>query len=780
VFLERIMLQMGFSQLWVDMIMRCVRSVRFSVKVNGGLSDRFVPSRGLRQGDPLSPYLFLFCVEGFSALLRQAQAANEVTGVRFGANGPTVTHLLFADDSIVFLEASNGNLEALKGILTKYEECSGQKVNLQKSAIYFGKGCDETARNHLKEVVGIGCEALSERYLGLPTVVGRSRNGAFKYLTESSRGKVRGWKGQGMSKKGKEILVKSVLQAVPTYPMGCFQLTKGQCGQLSSVASRFWWGAADGQRKVHWIGWERMCKAKRSGGLGFRDYSDFNQALLAKQSWRLITRPNSLCARVLRARYYKEGDVLSASCPKRASFTWRSIMYGRDLLKSGIIWRIGDGSSVKIWQDNWIPRDSIQKPLGQKPDQVVVQVHELLSPGGGGWNEGKLRETFYDGDVDDILKIPVGRAGTEDYLAWNYTKNGIFSVKSAYHLKQRIKQQNTGKACSSNSCDEHQGWLALWGADVPGKVHVHCWRLAKNGLAVGEELRRRHIKEGVRCVACNREETILHRFWECAHSLRVWEVLREKTSFSLQAPAEVFRSHSAFQGWFLDWLGSLDGNELEVGMMALYYMWLARNEARDCPMIACPDSVATRVLALLEEWQASKDPLAPRTPSVVVRWRPPEEGWTKANADGAFSQAHGAGGGGVVLRDHRGVFLAGESLYLPRVSDPERAELLSCQRAVTLAKDMGVQKLILETDCLGAVTKLLSREMDRSGHGPLVEDIKVLLRGFADSSVKHVRRSGNETAHKLAKVGCVNKCFSSWVGLPPDFIVNSLDFDVRV
>jgi hypothetical protein len=140
-FLEMMMLRLGFSMRWVQMIMRCVRSARLSVKLNGGLSDFFTPSRGLRQGDPLSPYLFLFCVEGFSALLRQAQREKQVAGAGFGGTGPTITHLLFADDSIVFLEASESNLVALRDILQVYEECSGQRVNLQKSSIFFGKGC---------------------------------------------------------------------------------------------------------------------------------------------------------------------------------------------------------------------------------------------------------------------------------------------------------------------------------------------------------------------------------------------------------------------------------------------------------------------------------------------------------------------------------------------------------------------------------------------------------------------------------------------------------------
>jgi hypothetical protein len=122
--------------------------------------------------------------------------------------------------------------------------------------------------------------------------------------------------------------------------------------KLGTVSANFWWGDAKGKKKVHWISWKRMCQSKSNGGAGFRDFECFSQAFLAKQGWRLLTDKESLCAKVLKARYHKSTDFWQATCPKRASFTWRSIIHGRDLLKAGLIWRIGDGESVNVWEDN--------------------------------------------------------------------------------------------------------------------------------------------------------------------------------------------------------------------------------------------------------------------------------------------------------------------------------------------------------------------------------------------------------------------------------------------
>lgn len=128
--------------------------------------------------------------------------------------------------------------------------------------------------------------------------------------------------------------------------------------------------------------------------MGFRDPEAFNQALLAKQAWRLIQQPNSLCARVLKARYYSVDSIMSATAPASASFTFRSILWGRDLLREGLIWRIGNGTGVNIHHDNWIPRAGSMKPLGQVFVTGTTKVAHLLTPDGCSWDMERTADVF--------------------------------------------------------------------------------------------------------------------------------------------------------------------------------------------------------------------------------------------------------------------------------------------------------------------------------------------------------------------------------------------------
>lgn len=172
-----------------------------------------------------------------------------------------------------------------------------------------------------------------------------------------------------------------------------------------------------GERKVHWISWEKMCAPKRGGGLGFRDPKVFNQALLAKQAWWILQAPSSLVARVLKARYFSNHTILAATCPSNASYVYRSILHGRDLLREGLIWRVGDGSNINIHHDNWIPRSGSLKPLGQEFVHGITRVADLLTSSGECWDIHKVDAMFSVSDASDIKKIPVGGPSVEDYLA---------------------------------------------------------------------------------------------------------------------------------------------------------------------------------------------------------------------------------------------------------------------------------------------------------------------------------------------------------------------------
>jgi hypothetical protein len=202
-FLERIMEKMGFGAAWINLVMKCVRSVSYCVKVNRNLQEPFTPERGLRQGDPLSPYLFILCAEGLSALLRAAEEDGSLQGVQLCQGAPKINHLFFADDSLIVMKANASNATKLQQILALYESQSGQMINKDKSSAMFSKGTNRRAKQEVLGVLGIPRESFNERYLGLPVHLGASKSKEFEYLKERIWQRIQGWKERLLSKAGK-------------------------------------------------------------------------------------------------------------------------------------------------------------------------------------------------------------------------------------------------------------------------------------------------------------------------------------------------------------------------------------------------------------------------------------------------------------------------------------------------------------------------------------------------------------------------------------------------
>lgn len=266
-FLLDMLSKFGFPAKWIKWMKECLSSAYVSVLVNGSPTGEFVLEKGLRQGDPLSPFLFVLAVEGLNLVFKRAQEHGTIKGVSVAANGPTLTHLQFADDTIVFCNASLEEFLNVKRLLSFFEAVSGLKINFHKSVV-SGQGLSQGELAVFANCLGCKTQALPMKYLGLPLGANPRKKATWRDVIDRFQRYLATWKRRQVSFGGRILLIKSVLSNLPIYYLSLFKMPVCVLNELVKIQSRFLWGGADLKKRLHLVSWNKVTRSKERGGVG--------------------------------------------------------------------------------------------------------------------------------------------------------------------------------------------------------------------------------------------------------------------------------------------------------------------------------------------------------------------------------------------------------------------------------------------------------------------------------------------------------------------------------
>ncbi|XP_075675073.1 uncharacterized protein LOC142644319 [Castanea sativa] len=421
------------------------------------------------------------------------------------------------------VEATIAECVQIQSMLFMYEQASGQSINRGKTNIFFNSKTPRNLRNAISVFLGVPVSHSYEHYLGLPSLVGRGKKRAFSLIKERIWKKLKGSKEKLLNQAGREILIKVVIQAIPTYVMSCFKLPKGLIKEIEILVRKFWWGYRGEQRKIHWVCWEKMCRPKNEGGLGFRDLFIFNDSLLSKQVWRLQTCENSLFYKVFKAKFIPSCSIMDCASLNKGSYAWKSILQSRHVVDVGAVWRIGDGQSVQICKDKWFPSlpatRSISPPSLLPPTSTVS---DLIDSGSKSWKADLIRHEFLPHEANMILGIPLSDRSIPDKLVWLSSTNGSYTTCSAYKLVVGVTRSL--QPSSSSQTNNHVLWTGIWKLLVPHRVKLFPWLASLNALPTICNLLRRKVVSFPTCSRCKcASEDTIHTLWYCTSLLGIWK-----------------------------------------------------------------------------------------------------------------------------------------------------------------------------------------------------------------------------------------------------------------
>ncbi|XP_056698590.1 uncharacterized protein [Spinacia oleracea] len=722
-FLLKVLKGYGFSDRWVGLVSECITTVTYKALINGRTTKSFKPKCGLRQGDPLSPYLFLFCMDIFSRMLILGENIGLFRGIKISRRAPSINHLFFADDAMIFFRANENSCKNIMKTIEDFGRISGQQLNYKKTHVKFSPYMNNNLRMTLKTILSVGESGKLGVHLGAPIDLGKKKKEDFQFIIDKIQNKVLAWSSLHLSQSMKVILIQSILISVVSHVMRCMKVPASVTNKIDALVTRFFW-AGKGNKGMH---------------------------------WRLVQNPQLLVARVISSFDGRNNNVLGGDkgSGKGASWGRRGLYKAQSKFQEGLVWKIGTGNKVlasrMAWVQGTVPEVRSNQLIGPSSKW---RVSEFIDRGSSAWKSELVRNRFVWKDACAILAMEVPKGEMEDIRYWKYTKSGRFTLKSGYDFLFNKYAEDT-RILDDN---ELVVLRIIWKMNIIPKWKLFIWKIFYNGLAVKANLARRGMDCDPGCSYCgNREEDLNHVLRLCSVAQLSWTTCslhidpseNESCTINDWVRRYILLFHSE-DGW--------NGDRVRKYIALLWCLWKMRNLRlfkgdgghTGAVLGAWVNHLKEAEIHLERNIKSHTDgPLEPPGFNMVhIGQEKVFHNEFILQVDGSWDKKTGkAGWGMTVSSNYELEEVAG---HYGRAVSSDHAEAKACLLGLTWASEKRIERLRIDTDSSALVSNLRATKMVDIAIMGIIAEIKAVGSTFRQCTILKVPRVEVTKAHNVA------------------------------
>jgi len=656
IFLLKVLKTFGFNDLFCSWIKTILESAKMSIAINGKLHGYFSCSRGVRQGDPLSPLLFCLAEEVLSRSLTKLVKEGKLKLIQGSRNNPAPSHILYVDDIMVFCKGSASNIQNLIDIFLRYAQASGQHVNPQKSSIFSGS-ISHQRLSQISNLTDFSIGSLPFTYLGVPIFKGKAKTTYFQPIADKVKLKLSASKASLLSLAGRVQLVKSVIHSMLLHCISIYSWPVQLIKDLERWMRNFIWSGDVNKRKLVIVAWHKVCTPFKEGGLGIRSLSKVNEGANLKLCWEM-TQSNLPWALFFRNRVLKHKTPVNYHI---ISSVWSSIKHKYNEITSNSSWLLGNGNDISFWLDPWSGEPLVKIlniPTSLHPSLKAI-VNLFIN--NKSWSIPENLIQMFPSLQGIIKPVSIPAIERDDQFIWSHSHDGNLSFKEAYQHHCHIGQ--------------NMSWAnSIWNIAIPPSKSFMVWRSLHNKLPTDENLILRGCQFPSMCSLCSVNiETTTHFLMECYFARTLWNWV--ESIINLQCNFSSIQE--AIQIGNINWSPLCNVVIQAAVINIINTIWFCRNQQRfnnkkinvrsTINLIISGTSLAGNIskcaanttiadFVLLKAFSVKIN--YGKAPTIKeVLWQPPVFNWIKRNVDGASVGNPGPSSCGGIFKDSNGDFL---------------------------------------------------------------------------------------------------------------------------